>query len=86
MLWPPAIGRAVACSADTPARDSSSEGPCQAPPSSARLSCSSRRFGSPLIAPTHPVVVASLDLPQESLRKLPADGVDQTGRDRSEVG
>jgi hypothetical protein len=36
-----------------PARDSSTEGPCHAPPSSARLSCSSSRLTSTVIRSTH---------------------------------
>lgn len=43
MLCAFGMGWLMACSADTPSRASSTEGPCQASPSSARRSCSSSR-------------------------------------------
>src|SRR5262249_4988715 len=53
MLWAPAMGWLAACAAERPASDSSTEGPCHASPSSARLSCSSSRLTSAVIRSTH---------------------------------
>src|SRR5262245_25785152 len=52
MLCAPAMGWLAACAAETPASDSSTEGPCHASPSSARLSCSSSRLTSEVIGST----------------------------------
>src|SRR5512144_1426958 len=73
MLCASGIGWLLACSADTPARDSSTEGPCQASPSSARRSCSSSRIVSSTITPT-PLTLNAYFEPRSRPARTPPTG------------